>query len=160
MKVVKHIFASGSSASSFNLTGYMSQTGNIVNCYNQAATGMALGSLQGIGVNYRFMDPFGYINTTNVVGVWNCNNPFYPLLSAPYNIKIVGNDNTVPCRTGLRNHAFASYDSMVYVACAEPVTGSRTEAAYVASTIDIPLPQKLLRQRIQAIFQQTIGIIN
>ena len=129
-------FASGSSASSFNLTGYMSKTGNIVNCYDQAAAVVTLGRLLGIGVNYRYMQPFGYINTTNVVGVGNCNNPFYPLLVAPYNIKIVGNDNTSPTRTAFGNHAFASYGGMVYDACAGPTTGSQTEAAYVASTID------------------------
>lgn len=154
-------FASGSSASSFNLTGYMSKTGNIVNCYDQAAAVVALGRLLGIGVNYRFMDPFGYINTTNVVGVGNCNNPFYPLLSAPYNIKIVGNDNTFPNRIGFGNHAFANYDGMVYDACAGPATGSQTEAAYVASTIDHSTPAEAAEAGDTSdISTKTIGTIN
>ena len=62
----------------------------------------------------------------------------------------MGNDNTSPTRTAFGNHAFASYGGMVYDACAGPTTGSQTEAAYVASTIE----QKLLRQGIQAIFQR------
>lgn len=48
----------------------------------------------------------------------------------------MGNDNTSPTRTAFGNHAFASYGGMVYDACAGPTTGSQTEAAYVASTID------------------------
>ncbi len=118
------------------LTNYINKSnGNIVNCYDQASAVYSLGKLLGIGIEYRFMNPFGYINTTNLVGVGNCNNPFYPLSTS--GLKIAGSDATSPVRTGFGNHAFTKFSGNIYDACAGPQTGSQTEATYVNNVIDI-----------------------
>lgn len=66
----------------------------------------------------------------------------------------MGNDNTVPNRTGFGNHAFASYGGMVYDACAGPAQEVKQKRHMLRQLLIIPLPQKLLRQGIQAIFQR------
>ena len=121
-----------------DLTGYIDKSsGNTINCYDQASGVFSLGRLLGIGVEYRYMKPFGYINTVNLVGEGNCNNPFYPLTAGG---KIAGADDVYPDRSGFGNHAFAKYGGNIYDACAGPHTGTRIEAQYVSDTVDSSTP--------------------
>ena len=94
-----------------------------------------LGRLLGIGVEYRFMEPFGFINTVDLVGVGPCNNPFYgnPVVTGG---KITGSDEVHYVRLPFGNHAFAKYGGNIYDACAGPHTGSCTEAQYLSTVID------------------------
>ncbi|MDR2757566.1 MAG: hypothetical protein LBC20_17900, partial [Planctomycetaceae bacterium] len=71
----------------------------------------------GISVQYTYMNKFGYINTVNLVGIGNCNNPFYNNGTA-INSPVVGADLLLPNRTGFGNHAFAMLGNDVYDACA------------------------------------------
>ncbi|MGI6303917.1 MAG: hypothetical protein ACOX52_23140 [Verrucomicrobiota bacterium] len=131
-------YASSSLGGTMDLTGYIDKSsGNTINCYDQASGVFSLGRLLGIGVEYRYMDPFGYINTVNLVGEGNCNNPFYPLTAGG---KIAGADDVYPDRSGFGNHAFAKYGGNIYDACAGPHTGTRTEAQYVSDTVDSSTP--------------------
>jgi hypothetical protein len=114
-----------STGSTFNLSNYITKTGgNTVNCYDQAAAVTALGRLLGIEVQFRYMEPFGYINTVNLVGVGSCNNPFYDN-TAYSNDKIIsgytGSDG-LP-RSKFSSHSFATLNSNIYDACAGPITG-------------------------------------
>lgn len=122
------------------LTKYIDKSlGNTVNCYDQASGVCSFGTLLGIDVTYRFMNPFGYINTVNLVGEGNCNNPFYgnPGITGG---KITGSDQVEPVRAAFGNHAFAKYGVDIYDACAGPHTGTRTEAQYVSDTVDTSTP--------------------
>ena len=121
-----------------DLTSYIDKSkGLIVNCYDQAAGVATLGTLIGIPLQLRFMQPFGYINTVNLVGEGMCNNPFY---NARGQEKIVGADD--PLRTAFGNHAFTKYRNLIFDACAGPNLGSRNEAQYILETIDASTPQE------------------
>ena len=133
-----------------NLTAYINKTSGkigkpagVVNCYDQAAAVCSFGSLLGIDVKYNFMQPFGYINKVNLIGVGNCNNPFFndpsylplvnmiPLLNPPDGITPL----VYPARSGFGNHAFAVYSGNVFDACSGPSLGKPINT-YLSDTID------------------------
>jgi hypothetical protein len=80
------------------------------------------------------MLPFGYINIVNLVGVGNCNNPFYSNPAYPTNV-ITGTDDIT--RSSFWNHMFTRLGGKVNDACAGPSIGTQTEAQYVADTVDV-----------------------
>jgi len=91
--------------------GLYSATPNEVNCYDQAAAVYCLCGAIGIEGEILFMDPFGYINTINLVGVGNCNNPFFNNPGIPRSSSIASPvvdtaDANYPNRTPFGNHAF------------------------------------------------------
>lgn len=118
----------------FNLLGYMAKKGkrsNLVNCYDQAAAVQALAGATGVKLGWVFLRPYGYIKTTNLVGVGTCNNPFY-----------MGNGSSPvvagapPSRTAFDNHAFIANGNKILDACAGPHLGTETLRAYMESAID------------------------
>jgi hypothetical protein len=129
----------------FHLTDYIDKAGgsnvfparadNVVNCYDQAGGVCMLGNVLGITVEARFMQPFGYINIVNLVGVGNCNNPFCGKPEYP-SAQVTGADDLT--RSAFWNHMFTRYGSSsnVYDAGAGPSTGTRAEAQYVSDTVD------------------------
>lgn len=121
--------------------GRSGNPGNVVCCYDMAASTCSFGSIVGANVHYCFMSPFGYINTVDLIGVGNCNNPFYSNPNAPSNAKIVGNDDS---RTGFGNHAFAECSNLIFDACAGPVLG-RTRNDYLSLAIDSSTPAEARR---------------
>lgn len=121
--------------------GKSGNPGNVVCCYDMAALTCSFGSIVGANVHYCFMSPFGYINTVDLIGVGNCNNPFYSDPYAPSNAKIVGNDDS---RTGFGNHAFAECNNLIFDACAGPVLG-KTRSDYLSLAIDSSTPAEALR---------------
>lgn len=137
-----HYGMSGTSGT-FNLTSYMSGNGT-VNCYDQAAGVTVCSRLLGILSEYIFMQPFGYILATDLVGIGQCNNPFYPNCAAPYNIALLGTggvtDLVSPNRTAFGNHAFVRLNSKIYDACAGPHVGTETLIQYATAAIDISNP--------------------
>lgn len=135
-----NVYASSHLGGTMKLTKYIDKSiGNTVNCYDQASGVCSFGTLLGIGVTYRFMNPFGYINTVDLVGEDNCNNPFYANVGITGG-KITGSDQVEPVRAAFGNHAFAKYGGGIYDACAGPHTGARTEAQYVSDTVDTSTP--------------------
>lgn len=50
---------------------------SISNCYDEAAYLQCNLRQHGYSSKYCFMNPFGYINETNLKGRGMCNNPFY-----------------------------------------------------------------------------------
>ncbi|MDR3109155.1 MAG: hypothetical protein LBU65_05645, partial [Planctomycetaceae bacterium] len=115
----------------FDLTRYMTKaSGNVVNCYDQASSVTVLGRLLGIGVDLTMVTPFGYINEVNLVGVGNCNNPFFGTDTTRIIVPVVD-----AARTQFGMHAFAVYNDGVYDACAGPVTGV-ARRTYLENTID------------------------
>jgi hypothetical protein len=100
-----------------------------------------LSRLLGANAGYSLMDPFGYINATHLVGVGNCNNPFYENAAAlpdpADRVPMVGADDVMPHRTGFGNHAFVEQGGDVYDATAGPHLGTEDLEAYANSSIDI-----------------------
>lgn len=137
-------YASSNLGGTMDITGYIDKSstsygtaGNVINCYDQASAVCTFGRLLGISATYRYMSPFGYINTVNLVGEGDSNNPFYPLTTGD---KITGPDLVVPDRFPFGNHAFVSFAGHAFDACAGPAIGTQTETQYVADTVDTSTP--------------------
>jgi len=101
--------------------------------------------------------PFGYINTTDLVGVGSCNNPFFNTTNEVNYIDnvtpsgIVSYSSCMPptnrvCgvddkkRSSFSNHMYAILNNggtnYVFDACAGPVVGNLDRDAYLNMTID------------------------
>ncbi len=116
----------------FELMGYMKKTSARCNCYDQAAAVQAFSLALGASVGWVYLNPYGFIKETNLVGVGRCNNPFFGL---DVTKKVVPDDS--PDRTAFGNHAFAELPSEnVLDACAGPHTGSESRKDYVEASID------------------------
>ena len=147
------ILGFGSTSGTFHLSNYI-QRGATVNCYDQAAAVTMLGRLLGIDVTYSFMSRFGYINTVNLAGVGNTNNPFYsdPSMSDDVIISpadaLIGSDDA---RSGFGNHAFACTVAESMMLVPSPVTDRLSPSTWLIRSIRLhaPLPAMCLeRQRI------------
>jgi hypothetical protein len=126
----------------FEITNYMNKTGNIVNCYDQAASVQVFCGAIGIKVDWLYCNPFGFIKMTNLVGVGPCNNPFYMAKDNNTGLFIFTNLPVVPDndpnRSEFGNHAFCGYDgnNKVFDACAKPHLGEENREDYLKSSID------------------------
>ena len=149
---------------SFSATAYINVTNsasatNFVNCYDQAYGVATIGNLLGptTAVVPWHTEPFGYINTTNLVGVGTCNNPFYNMTIQNIYVKDVSaagsvffgncmpptdlvcsvNDKT---RTWFLRHKYVVLDvggvDYVFDACAGPFCGESTRIDYLNRAID------------------------
>lgn len=116
----------------FDLSDYLSvgQT-EIVNCYDQAGILQVLLGNLGIASQWQFMQPFGFINTTDLIGVGQCNNPFY---AGNGTAPVVGENFAT--RTNFGNHAFIGYGNVTFDACAGPYWGEGNLAAYINAVVD------------------------
>jgi hypothetical protein len=111
---------------------YMLKTSPICNCYDQAAAVQAFTGALGVQVGWRYLEPYGFIKPTNLVGVGRCNNPFF---GSDDTKKVVAAD--APDRSAFGNHAFtAAPRGNILDACAGPHTGTETPAQYVDAAID------------------------
>jgi hypothetical protein len=107
---------------------------NTVNCYDQAAAVQAFCGCLGVDVTWIFQYLFGYIKTTDLVGVGMCNNPFYKSNGTR---PIVPDDD--PDRTGFGNHAFIeSKNAGAHIrdACAGPHIREENLRAYFVNSVD------------------------
>lgn len=123
---------SGWSTHSFNLTSMLSEIGSsniIVNCYDMGKAVKIFSTSLGCNTIYQYSNPFGYLNCIKPIGRDWTNNPFYPYpnLYPPYNIPIVGEDNSYPQRTPFGNHAFGCLGTNIYDACLKVDTDSNPD---------------------------------
>lgn len=114
----------------------------IVNCYDQAAMVQVVGSLGTSRPTWLHMKPSGYINPTNLVGIYQkCNNPFYRSTNPPTPPLIGINDRR---RTRFDRHVFngnlAQFHNggfmRIYDACGGPQVGTQNPVGYLNTTID------------------------
>lgn len=118
----------------FGLSDYLVRSKPAANCYDQAAAVQSLCGAVGVDVGWLFMDPYGYIETTHLLGIaGKCNNPFWLDPSKPYK-PLMGRDEKG--RTSFGNHAFDTLDAKIFDACAGPHVGSESLAQYIAAAID------------------------
>ena len=141
----------------FELTKYMAHLDERVNCFDQAYGVATLAGLVGIKVQVIEAIPFGYINTTNLVGVGLCNNPAYnmtdrieywkgevddqgdlvakPMTNVVLQAQVCPVDETQ--RSCFESHAFAGvFDGRIFDACIGPVLGTTLINDYMRSLID------------------------
>jgi len=140
-----------------DLHGYIDKlNSNVVNCYDQAGAICALGCLLGVNVDYRYMSPFGYINTIEIVGIGSSNNPLFENPGNTGGI-VTGEDDIWPIRFPFGNHAFTNYQGYIYDATAGANVGSRSESQYVMDTIDrTPAPEATAAGNVSNIQQGTV----
>ncbi|MCJ1391166.1 hypothetical protein MMC18_004028, partial [Xylographa bjoerkii] len=107
---------------------------SLVNCYDQAGiVQICLGLVVNVTSTWQYQKPFGYIMQTNLIGVGQCNNPFFQSNGTP---PVIGNNDAK--RTGFGNHAFVSIGSranQIGDACGGPHQGTETLAQYIAASI-------------------------
>jgi hypothetical protein len=125
----------------FKLMNYIKKARNVVNCYDQAAAVQSLCSCLGVRVDWVFQDPFGYINTTNLVGVGQCNNPFYESTDERTGHYLYTNKPVVKPgdkRSAFGNHAFVETASKyIRDACAGPHVAGEILRSYFEAAIDL-----------------------
>jgi hypothetical protein len=122
----------GHTGGTFNLTDYLIRKSPVCNCYDQAAAVQALAGAVGAQTVWLFLEPFGYIKPTNLVGVGLCNNPFF---RSDESQKLIDPESLK--RTAFANHAFVvTYGATVLDACAKPHLATETPEEYVADSID------------------------
>ena len=128
--------ASQRSTSNFSVVNYALKQKETVNCYDQAAAVQSLSGAVGAVIGWIFMQPYGYINPTRLVGVKGiCNNPFY-LADPPYNTNLAHIAPNDARRTAFYNHAFCSLASNIFDACAGPHLGTENLGQYISAAID------------------------
>jgi hypothetical protein len=127
----------------FNLSAYIDRRFPSCNCYDQAgAVEILLGAL-GIEAKYRYMEPYGYLNPTLLVGRGRTNNPFFMGKGASAEL-LPQNDKR---RTNFGNHAFCLMETQVESqsgqsgqvildATVGPHLGGQTPEEYLKSSID------------------------
>lgn len=109
---------------------------NVVNCYDQAAAVQSLCGAIGVKIVWVFYNPFGYIKTTNLVGVGNTNSPFFKGKGPKAQPIVDRNDRN---RTAFSNHAFLQVGDRsgnILDACAGPHLGKEDMRQYIKNTID------------------------
>lgn len=129
-----HFGAGPKGTTQFELMSYMAKdgdAGNIVNCYDQAAAIQSLAGAMGVRLDWIFLNPYGYIKPTTLVGVGLCNNPFF---KGNGSNPLVEWDSSK--RTAFGNHAFANLGSRTLDACAGPHVGTETFRQYLEAAID------------------------
>jgi hypothetical protein len=122
----------GTYGGTFKLADYMLRLKKICNCYDQAAAVQALSAALGVRLLWLYLSPFGFIKPTNLVGVGECNNPFFMSNGSE---RLVAVDS--PDRTAFGNHAFVgSGTGNILDACAGPHIGREPLPEYLESSID------------------------
>jgi hypothetical protein len=141
----------------------------IVNCFDTAAAVTALTGALGIALGWKFMQPFGFLAPTRLIGVGQCNNPFFrgvafvrPRPAPPepaFPHPMAPPDHTH--RTWFGNHAFTRFATAANAdlggpdrgvaegigdACAGPVLFAGTLTDYVLNAVDQQRPVDPARQ--------------
>jgi hypothetical protein len=130
------------SGGSFDLDRYIQRAASSCNCYDQAAAVQSLSGALGVGTGWDYLEPFGYLKTTDLVGVGQCNNPFFDSNGSQ---PVVGANDA--SRTSFGNHAFCQYQApasgggtapaaQVLDACAGPHLATESGGQYCTAGID------------------------
>lgn len=127
-------YGCGGGGGTFKLENYLKQASTFANCYDQAAAVQVLAGSVGVHLTWIYLEPFGYINLTRLLG-WHvnglCNSPFFDFDTSRMRVGRFDRG-----RTSFGNHAFCEYRSRIYDACAKPHPGSSDRAGYCSESID------------------------
>ena len=116
----------------YDFSSYLTRgRGSVVNCYDQAYGLSLSGRLVGIDSDVVYLLPFGYINKTDLVGVKDCNNPFYTMAGTS---KLCGTNDIY--REIFYNHRYVIRNGYVFDSCAGPALGTRNHQSYLDNAVD------------------------
>lgn len=82
----------------------------------------------------KLMQPMGYINTVNLVGIGPCNNPVYLGVTTTNHVAVCGSDDV--SRSRFTRHRYVFAEGVIFDACIGPVLGTQTRLEYLRSVID------------------------
>jgi hypothetical protein len=100
-------FAAREIGGAYLLWNYLNKASTIVNCYDQAGAVQSLSGSLGIRPTWIYLEPFGYIRETDLVGWGQCNSPFFRGNRA---LQVVAQND--PGRSGFGNHAFIEHGTV------------------------------------------------
>jgi hypothetical protein len=131
----------------FNLGAFLEQSYSLCNCYDQAGALQTLIGALGIELTWIYMNPFGFINRTSLIGRGESNNPVF-LKNNSLTPEIV--DKNDQKRTDFGAHSFCLWekpgkDRVVLDACLGPTMGNASSREYLKRTIDTTT--KLYKER-------------
>ena len=115
----------------FQLGDFLSKKNSRCNCYDMAAAISSLSGAVGVKLNWLFLQPFGFLKQTDLIGIGQCNNPFF---TSNGSTKIIAANNTK--REPFGKHAFCELTSKVHDACAGPHKGTETRSQYIDVCIE------------------------
>ena len=146
----------GGLSGKFKLSQYIKPSSSLVNCHDQAYAVVVFSGALGVKTEGLFMQPFGFLNKTQLVGRGPCNNPFPKrkfdseikrLKSSVVGLKkmalskpkledflLVARDD--PDRSAFGNHSYCEHVNSIFDACAGPNIGTGDRNAYVTNNID------------------------
>lgn len=129
-------YVEGEHGGSFDLRAFLQNTHPLCNCYDQAGAVQTLLGAIGIHVDYAYMQPFGFLKRTSLIGRGAVNNTiFLGRFHAP---ELLPGDS--PQRGGFDNHAFCLWEKqgreVVLDATAGPHVGMSDKKEYVERSID------------------------
>jgi len=127
----RSLYGVGQRGGTFQLASYLARVSAYANCYDQAAAIQTLSGALGVKLSWVFLEPFGFIHATNLLGYGRCNNPFFLGNGTP---QMVDRDDA--SRTPFGNHAFCAFEPKLLDACAGPHTGTEGYQEYVDASID------------------------
>jgi hypothetical protein len=116
-------------------------TRSYINCYDMAALLQYVLKFNNYSdAKFAYMEPFGYLKATNLIGRGYCNNPFYGKGGSAYIYP------TNPMRKAFGRHAFVQFNTSKKIAdaCAGPHTGNENPAQYVAAAVDNVYPSNAI----------------
>lgn len=107
-------------------------------CFDLAAGLISLCGAIGIDVTWQSVT-FGYLRQTDLIGIGQCNNPFFA--SPNYSHAMVVVPPNGPGRSFFSMHGFGKYAGMIYDACAGPHLGTEDPGTYLTNAVDsVPPP--------------------
>ncbi len=126
----------------FELTKYILPKYLRVNCYDQTYAVVVFSGALGLPIDGLYMNPYGFLKQTQLVGWGQCNNPFPSkkfkrssvVGSKEEDYLLVANDD--PDREPFGNHMFCEYDNEIFDACAGPYLGKGDRNVYVFDGVD------------------------
>jgi len=110
-----------------------------VNCYDQAAMVQVLSSFSAGRASWLYQEPYGFINNTNLIGVGECNNPFFQRNGTDPIIDVNDGRRTAFARhayNGMLNTPAIQANDRIYDACGGPHLGTETPQQYITAAID------------------------
>jgi len=122
----------------FELEAFLAQAYTLCNCYDQAGALQTLIGALGIELTWIYMNPFGFINKTTLIGRGECNNPIF-LKKGSLTPELV--DKNDPGRTAFGSHSFCLWEKQdkhqfVLDSCLGPTMGNASSAQYIKRRID------------------------
>jgi len=120
----------------FKLKAFLEQAHPLCNCYDQAGALQTLIGALGIKLTWIYMEPFGFINRTSLIGRGATNNPVFLNNLTPEIVP--GND---PNRTQFGAHSFCLREKedkhpVVLDACLGPILADVSPRQYLEIIID------------------------